>query len=199
MPGLRYGGVIYNGIDTSLYPFRTEKEDFLLFLGRTNPDKGALRAVQAARAADMPLVMSVKIAEPVEQEHWEREIQPALGDGVTVLHEVPHEEKVDLLGRARAVLFPIDWNEPFGLVMAEAMCSGTPVITTPRGAAPEVIEDGVTGFIVPVEDYPEAAAEALKRIDQIDPAAGRARVEERFTKERMIDEYEAMYRRILEG
>jgi glycosyltransferase involved in cell wall biosynthesis len=198
MPGLRYAGVVHNGIDTSLYPFRKDKEDFLLFLGRTNPGKGALRAIHAARAAGMPLVMSVKIAEPVEQEHWDRVIQPATGQGVTVLHEVPHEEKVDLLGRARAVLFPIDWDEPFGLVMAEAMCSGTPVITTPRGAAPEVVEDGVTGFIVPVEDYPEAAAEALKRIDEIDPVACRARVDERFTKERMIDGYEAVYRRVLE-
>ena len=94
--------------------------------------------------------------------------------------------------------FPIDWDEPFGLVMVEAMCSGTPVITTPRGAAPEVVEDGVTGFIVPVDDYPDRAAQALKRIDEIDPAACRARVDERFTKERMVEGYEAVYRRILE-
>jgi glycosyltransferase involved in cell wall biosynthesis len=199
MPGLRYAGVIHNGIDTSEYPLRKEKDDFLLFLGRVHPQKGARRAIDAARAARMPLVMSIKIAEDVEREHWEQEVEPALGEDVTVLYEAPHEEKVDLLGRARAVLFPIDWEEPFGLVMAEAMSSGTPVIATPRGAVPEVVEDGVTGFIVPVDGYAEAAAEALRRIDEIDPQACRARVEERFTEDRMVDAYEATYRRIVEG
>jgi glycosyltransferase involved in cell wall biosynthesis len=197
MPELRYAGTVHNGIDTSMYPLRKDKEDFLLFLGRTNPDKGALRAVEAARASGMALVMSVKMAEPVEEDHWKDEVEPALWDGVTVVREAPHGEKVDLLGRARAVLFPIDWEEPFGLVMAEAMCSGTPVIATPRGAAPEVIEDGVTGFIVPVEDYPEAAAQAVKRLDEIDPQACRARVEELFTKDRMIDDYAELYGRVL--
>lgn len=199
MPELRYAGTVHNGIDPSLYPLRTEKEDFLLFLGRTNPDKGALRAVQASRAAGVPLVMSVKKAEPVEEEHFEKEIRPALWDGVTVLVEAPHEQKVDLLGRARAVLFPIDWDEPFGLVMVEAMCSGTPVITTPRGAAPEVVEDGVTGFIVPVEGYAEAAAEALQHLDEIDPQACRARVEKHFTHDRMVDAYVDLYKRVIDA
>jgi glycosyltransferase involved in cell wall biosynthesis len=197
MPELRYAGVVHNGIDTSIYPLQKDKEDFLLFLGRTNPDKGALRAVEAARAAGMPLVMSVKLAEPVEEDHFKEEIEPVLWDGVTVIREAPHDEKVDLLGRARAVLFPIDWEEPFGLVMVEAMSSGTPVIATPRGAVPEVIEDGVTGFIVPVEGYAEAAADALKRLDEIDPQVCRARVEERFTKDRMIDDYVDLYGRVL--
>jgi glycosyltransferase involved in cell wall biosynthesis len=122
-----------------------------------------------------------------------------VGETVTVHHEVPHEEKVELLARARAVLFPIDWDEPFGLVMAEAMCSGTPVIATPRGAVPEVVEDGVTGFIVPVEDWPEAAADAIQRLDEIDPEACRRRVEERFGKDLMVDRYEALFRRVLSG
>src|SRR5947207_5820716 len=108
----------------------------------------------------------------------------------TVLMEIEHEEKADLLSRAKAVLFPIDWDEPFGLVMTEAMACGTPVIATPRGSVPEVIEDGVTGFIVPVEDYPQAAAERLKRLDEIDPAACRSRVAERFSKESMVEGYE---------
>src|SRR5918999_1191719 len=139
MPELRYAGTVHNGIDPSMYPLRKDKEDFLLFLGRTNPDKGALRAVEAARASGMALVMSVKMAEPVEEDHFKEEIEPALWERVTVILEAPHDEKVDLLGRARAVLFPIDWEEPFGLVMVEAMCSGTPVIATPRGAVSEVI------------------------------------------------------------
>ena len=99
--------------------------------------------------------------------------------------------------RARALLFPIDWEEPFGLVMAEAMACGTPVIATPRGAVREVIEDGVTGFVVPVEGSAEAAAAALERIGQIDPKACRRRVEQRFTVERMLDGYEEAYRGVV--
>ena len=197
MPELRYAGVVHNGIDLDLYPLRREKEDFLLFLGRTNPDKGPVRAIKAARAAGLPLVMAVKVAERVEREHWEQDVKPILPDGTVVLSEIPHEQKVDLLGRARAVLFPIDWEEPFGLVMTEAMACGTPVIATPRGAVPEVVVDGKTGFIVPVEGYAEAAAEALRRTDEIDPIACRAHVEERFSADAMVSGYEAVFERIL--
>lgn len=199
MPDLCYGGVVYNGIDTSLYPFREEKEDFLLFLGRAHPDKGGHRAAEAARAAGMPLVMAVKIADSIEQGHWSTEVEPILPEGTTVLGEISHEEKADLLSRARAVLFPIDWPEPFGLVMTEAMACGTPVIATPRGSVPEVIDDGTTGFVVPVEDYPEAAARALKRLGEIDPAACRRWVEERFSKEAMVAGYERVFERAVAG
>ncbi|MGH2692937.1 MAG: glycosyltransferase family 4 protein [Actinomycetota bacterium] len=197
MPELRYAGVVHNGIDLDVYPLREEKEDFLLFLGRTNPDKGPVRAIRAARAAGLPLVMAVKIAERIEREHWEQDVKPILPDGTVVLSEIPHEQKVELLGKARAVLFPIDWEEPFGLVMTEAMACGTPVIATPRGAVPEVVVDGETGFIVPVEGYAEAAAEALKKTDEIDPKACRKHVEERFSAEAMVSGYESAYERIL--
>jgi glycosyltransferase involved in cell wall biosynthesis len=196
MPELRYAGVVHNGIDPSLYTYREEKDDFVLFIGRTHPDKGPRRAVEAARLAGVRLVMAVKIAEPVEADHWEKEVAPDLPEGTTVLQELPHQEKADLMARARAVLFPIDWDEPFGLVMTEAMASGTPVIATPRGAVPEVIVDGVTGFVVPVEGYAEAAAEALERLDRIDPAACRERVKAVFSKERMIEGYEAVFERV---
>jgi glycosyltransferase involved in cell wall biosynthesis len=199
MPELRYAGVVYNGIDTSSFPLREDKEDFLLFLGRTNPDKGPVRAVEAAKAAGLPLVMAVKIVEQVEVKHWEQEVQPILPEGTTVLQEIPHDEKVDLLQRARAVLFPIDWEEPFGLVMTEAMACGTPVIATPRGAVPEVLADGRTGFIVPVEGYGEAAADAIKRAGDLDPKVLRAHVEERFSAETMIAAYEAVYDRVVGG
>ena len=197
MPELRYAGVVHNGIDVSMYPLREEKEDFLLFIGRSHSDKGPRRAVDAAVAAGLPLVMAVKSAEPVELEHWQKEVMPALPEGTQVLHEIPHEQKVDLLQRARAVLFPIDWEEPFGLVMIEAMACGTPVVATPRGAVAEIIEDGETGFIVPVESYADAAVEAIKRAGDLDPRALRRRVEDRFSAEAMVTAYEAVYARVL--
>ena len=197
MPELRYAGVVHNGIDVSMYPLREEKEDFLLFIGRSHSDKGPRRAVDAAVAAGLPLVMAVKSAEPVELEHWQKEVMPALPEGTQVLHEIPHEQKVDLLQRARAVLFPIDWEEPFGLVMIEAMACGTPVVATPRGAVAEIIEDGETGFIVPVESYADAAVEAIKRAGDLDPWALRRRGEDRFSAEAMVTAYEAVYARVL--
>lgn len=197
MPELRYAGVVHNGIDLDRYPLREDKEDFLLFLGRTSPDKGPERAIRAARAAGLPLVMAVKVAEKIEVDHWEREVKPILDDGTVVLAEIPHEQKVELLGKARAVLFPIDWEEPFGLVMTEAMACGTPVIATPRGAVPEVVDDSRTGFIVPVEGYAEAAALALTDVGQIDPKACRRHVEERFSAEAMVSGYEAVFERVV--
>jgi glycosyltransferase involved in cell wall biosynthesis len=193
MPDLRYGGVVYNGIDVAAYPFRTEKDDFVLFLGRADPDKGALRAVRAAREAGVRLVIAVKVAHPREREHWEREVLPEIPPDATVLGEVTFEQKLDLLSRARAVLFPIDWDEPFGLVMAEAMACGTPVIATPRGSVPEVVAHGETGFVVSVEDYPREAAAALARLGEIDPRRCRARVEERFSVEAMVSGYERVF------
>jgi glycosyltransferase involved in cell wall biosynthesis len=195
MPELQYGGVVYNGIDVDTYPFRTEKEDFVLFLGRAHPDKGALRAVLAAKEAGAPLVIAVKVAAPEEERHWEQDVLPALPADAIVFGEVTVQEKMDLLARAKAVLFPIDWDEPFGLVMTEAMACGTPVIATPRGSVPEVVADGKTGFVVSVEDYPKEAAAALQRLSEIDPHACRAWVQERFSKQQMVEGYERVFER----
>src|SRR5207244_1582172 len=164
---------------------------------RADPEKGPLRAVLAAREAGLPLVMAVKVASQEEERYWRDEVLPSLGPQDTVLGEATHEQKVDLLSRARAVLFPIDWDEPFGLVMTEAMACGTPVIGTPRGAVPEVVADGETGFIVSVERYPEEAAAALGRLGEIDPRACRRRVEERFSKDAMVTGYEQAFDRVL--
>jgi glycosyltransferase involved in cell wall biosynthesis len=195
MPELNYGGVVYNGIDVDAYPLRRDKEDFVLFLGRAAPEKGVLRAVLAAREAGTRLVMAVKVAHPAEEQHWENEVRPQLSTETQVLGEISHEEKVDLLARARAVLFPIDWDEPFGLVMTEAMACGTPVIATPRGSVPEVVAEGETGFVVSVEGYPAEAAAALRRLGEIDPAACRARVESLFTNRTMVESYERVFER----
>ncbi|MGH2556186.1 MAG: glycosyltransferase family 4 protein [Actinomycetota bacterium] len=197
MPDLNYGGVVYNGIDVEAYPFRTEKDDFVLFLGRAGPQKGAHLAVRAARESGIRIVLAMKIAEQGEEEHWKHVVVPELPENATVLEEITFPEKADLLSRAKAVLFPIDWDEPFGLVMPEAMACGTPVIATARGSVPEVVADGKTGFIVSVENYPEEAAAAIRRLGEIDPAACRARVEERFSSEAMVEGYEDVFERVL--
>ena len=198
MPELNYAGVVYNGIDTSMYPFRdrADKEDFVLFVGRTSVDKGAHRAVQAAAKAGVPLVLAVKIADPEEEEHWKRDVEPILPEGTVVLGEISVQEKADLMSRARGVLFPIDWDEPFGLVMTESMACGTPVIAHPRGSVPEVIADGETGFIV---DSVDEMAEAIGRLGEIDAAACRRRVEERFSALRMVQGYARAFERAVSG
>jgi glycosyltransferase involved in cell wall biosynthesis len=191
--GLRYAGVVYNGIDLDQYPYRAEKQDYLLFLGRAAPEKGWLRAIETAKLSGMRLISAVKIAHPTEEEEWERRIKPALPDGSEVLGEIPREVKAGLVANARAVLFPIDWDEPFGLVMTEAMACGTPVIATPRGSVPEVIADGETGFIVSVERFAEEATERLAHLDEISPAACRERVDLLFDKEAMVEGYERVF------
>ena len=147
----------------------------------------------AAREAGERLVVALKIANEEEEHHWEHDVKHQLAPDSEVLGEITHEQKADLLARAKAVLFPIDWDEPFGLVMTEAMACGTPVIATPRGSVPEVIADGETGFVVSVEDYPKAAAAALQRLGGISPRACRERVQEFFSKEAMVDGYERAF------
>ncbi len=194
---LRYGGVVYNGIDMDVYRLQEQKEDFVLFLGRAAPEKGWRRAVDAAKLAGVRLVSAVKIAHHAEQQEWETNVRPVLPPDFEVVGEISQEEKVDLLRRAKAVLFPIDWDEPFGLVMTEAMACGTPVIATRRGSVPEVIDDGVTGWIVDVEEYPAQAAERLTRLSEIDPRACRDRVDRRFSKRAMVAGYERVFERVV--
>src|SRR5919108_1336045 len=161
---LRWAGVVYNGIPVEDYPFREDKEDFLFFLGRADEEKAPHLAVEAARRAGRRLVMCVTTKNERERRYWAEKVEPLLSDRVDVRGECGHDEKAELLAGAAALLFPVQWEEPFGLVMPEAMACGTPVIATPRGSVPEVVVDGETGFIVSVEDYPREAAACLKRL-----------------------------------
>jgi glycosyltransferase involved in cell wall biosynthesis len=191
MPDLPWAATIPNAIDLSLYPSKPHKGDYLLFLGRFSPDKGAHRAIAVAMELGLPLKMAGKNREPKERQYFAELIEPHVGHaGIEYLGEVSHGEKVELLQDARATLFPIEWEEPFGLVMIESMACGTPVIATRHGAVPEVIDHGVSGIIV--DNYREMAG-ALEQADALDPDECRRYVEERFAPERMVGDYERAY------
>jgi glycosyltransferase involved in cell wall biosynthesis len=191
MPDLPWAATIPNAIDLSIYPSKPHRGDYLLFLGRFSPDKGAHRAIAVAMELGIPLKMAGKRREQKERQYFAELVEPHLGHGgIEYLGEVSHGEKVELLQDARATLFPIEWEEPFGLVMIESMACGTPVIATRHGAVPEVIEDEVSGIIV--DNYREMPA-ALERADALDPNECRHYVEERFAPERMVGDYVAAY------
>ena len=194
-PDLPYVANVPNALDFSLYPVQPHPGEYLLFLGRMSPDKGCHRAIAVARETGVPLKIAGKNREPKEREYFGQYVEPHLGNGIEYLGEVTHGEKVELLQDARATLFPIEWEEPFGLVMVESMACGTPVIATRWGAVPEVIEDRRSGIIV--DDYREMAA-ALAEADSLDPWECRHYVEERFAPERMVADYVAAYRLAIE-
>lgn len=193
-PDLRIAKVIHHGLDAVDFPFGAIDGGYCLFLGRMSPDKGAHRAIAAARSAGVPLKMAAKMREPSELEYFENEVQPLLGEGVEYLGEVPHHQKLQLLAEARALLFPIRWREPFGMVMIEAMACGTPVIAFPEGAAPEVVRHGETGFLV---DDEEAMAEALAEVASLDRRSCRAAVEDYFSTDRMVAQHLELFDEIL--
>jgi glycosyltransferase involved in cell wall biosynthesis len=190
-PALNWVANCPNAIDPTLYPLPTPPEHarrdrYLLFLGRMSPQKGAHRAIETALAAGCPLKLAGRIQEPLEHRYFDQHIRPHLSATIEYLGEVNHNEKVSLLQNARATLFPIEWQEPFGLVLIESMACGTPVIAARRGAVPKIVENGIGGLIV---DRWEDAAQALQHTDQIPPAATRRSVEQRFTPQQMIHNY----------
>ncbi|MDQ3978239.1 MAG: glycosyltransferase family 4 protein [Actinomycetota bacterium] len=186
VPDLKIARVIHHGVDPAAFPFGNGDGGYCLFLGRMNADKGAQRAVDAARKAGIPLVMAGKCREPWEHQFFDHEIKPHLSEDITYAGEVPHEEKVELLANARCLLFPIRWNEPFGLVMLESMACGTPVLAFREGAAPEVVEDGVTGFLCDDENH---MADNIGRVDSLDRADCRKAVETYFSLDRCVAEH----------
>jgi glycosyltransferase involved in cell wall biosynthesis len=189
-PELNWAGNCPNALDLQLYPCKPHRGDYLLFLGRMSPDKGAHRAIWVAKETGLPLKLAGKMQDPREHRYFRELVEPHLVDGIEYLGEVSHGEKVELLQNARATLFPIEWEEPFGLVMIESMACGTPVIATRHGAVPEVIEDGVSGIVV--DNYREMPA-ALERADALDPLECRRYVEERYAPERMVEDYLSVY------
>jgi glycosyltransferase involved in cell wall biosynthesis len=195
-PDLRWAGVVYNGILMERYPLREDKDDFLFFLGRADEEKAPHLAIEAARRAGRRLVMCVTTKNERERSYWAANVEPILGDDVEVHGECPNDQKTDLLARAAALLFPIQWDEPFGLVMTEAMACGTPVVAWRNGSVPEVVSDGETGFIV--ESVDEMAA-AVERVGDLDPRVMRSRVEQYFSAAAMITGYERAYERALAG
>ena len=192
---LRWAGVVYNGIPTDRYALQVDdKEEFLLFLGRADEEKAPHLAIEAARRAGRRLVMCVTIKNDRERNYWAEQVEPLLDDDVEVRGECDQDQKADLLARARALLFPIQWPEPFGLVMTEAMACGTPVIAWRNGSVPEVVVDGETGFIV---SSVEEMATAIDRVHELDPLTMRARVEQQFSADAMVAGYEDIYRKVL--
>jgi glycosyltransferase involved in cell wall biosynthesis len=186
---------ILHGIDVESFTFGERPADHLLFLGRFAPMKGADRAIEAARRAGRRLVLAGKV-DAADADHVRELIEPQIdGDQIRWVGEADAAEKRDLLSNAAALLFPIEWDEPFGLVMVEALASGTPVIGFRRASVPEVIEDGRTGFIV---DDVEAMAAAIGRIGELDRNECRIAAERRFGVGRMVDDVEAMYASVLE-
>lgn len=196
VPDLPIARVIHHGIDASAFPKGSGAGDYCVFLGRMNADKGAQRALDAARTAGVTLVMAGKCREPWEHKFFDQEIAPHLSEDIRYAGEVPHEEKVELLANARCTLFPIRWNEPFGLVMLESLACGTPVLAFREGAVPEVIEDGKTGFVCEDEND---MAEAIARAADLDRSACRAAVEGYFSMERCVKEHLELFEELVRG
>jgi glycosyltransferase involved in cell wall biosynthesis len=194
MPWANWCGTVLHGLPQNLHRLGNGSGGYLGFLGRISPEKAPDRAIEIARRAGLPLKIAAKV-DAVDQEYYESKIVPLLRDpSISFIGEIGEADKGAFLGDALALLFPIDWPEPFGLVLIEAMANGTPVIAFGRGSVPEIIEDGATGFIV---DDIQGAIEAVPLALRLDRRAIRECFEERFTAERMARDYLALYQRAL--
>ncbi|MGH7279026.1 MAG: glycosyltransferase family 4 protein [Candidatus Rokuibacteriota bacterium] len=191
--GVNWVATVPHGVPLGRYPFVETPDGYLAFLGRISPEKRPHVAIDVARRVGIPLKMAAKV-DPADRDYFERMVRPLLDDPlIEFVGEIGDRDKPRFLGGALALLFPIDWPEPFGLVMIEAMACGTPVIACPAGSVAEVVVPGRTGFIGETE---EELASAVKRIDTIDRAECRRHVEHHFTAERMADGYEEVYARL---
>ncbi len=194
-PDLAWRGTVHNAVDVTSFPYRADKDEMVLFLGRLHPDKGVHLAIDAARSAGLPIVVAGKCSEPVEREYFRTFIEPRLGPDVTIFGTADAAAKRELLARAAALVFPIQWDEPFGMVMIEAMACGTPVVALRRGAVPEVVVDGVTGILC---DDPSELPAAITAARLLSAAECRAHVETCFDAATMVGGYESVYRQVLQ-
>jgi glycosyltransferase involved in cell wall biosynthesis len=197
LPGANWRGTVHHGLPRDLHAFSDRSEGYLAFLGRISPEKRLDRAVEIARRSGRRLKIAAKLY-PEEDDYYRQTIEPLLLDSrefVEFIGEVGGREKDEFLGKADALLFPIDWPEPFGLVMIEALACGTPVIAWREGSVPEVIQDGVTGFVV--ESINDAVS-AVGRLQWLDRRDCRHAFESRFDAARMAEEYVTIYRRLVD-
>lgn len=195
-PGVELAAVIHNGIDVGRYPFVDVKGDHLAFVGRASHEKGPELAIEVARRLGRRLLMAIKVNEPEEHEYFEAVVAPRLHDADVEVVEPGRWCAAETMGSAAAVLFPIQWPEPFGLVPLEANACGTPVVAFAHGAVPEVVADGVSGFVVAPGDL-DAFCAAVERCGELDPATCRRHAAERFSDERAITAYETLYERVV--
>jgi len=194
LPWANWQGTIHHGLPRDSFSLGGGRGGYLAFLGRTSPEKGLDQAIEIAKRAEMPLKIAAKI-DRVDVEYFEATIKPLLGHPlIEFIGEIGYPEKEVFLGNAAALLFPINWREPFGLVMIEAMACGTPVIAYPRGSVPEIVEESITGFVVP---NLEGAVKAVKRIEEIDRKKCRHYFEQHFDAERMAKDYLTIYQRVV--
>jgi glycosyltransferase involved in cell wall biosynthesis len=195
--GVELAGVVHNAVSLDDHPLSERHDGYLLWVGRASPDKGPVDAIEVARRLGRPLLMAIKVNEAAERAYYREVLQPAtVGVDVEVRFNAPPREKAALMGRAVCVLFPIRWPEPFGLVMIEAMACGTPVVAFANGAAPEVIVDGRTGFLVEEGDL-DAMCVAVDATERLRPRDCREHVEARFSPARMVAGYVEVYERVL--
>jgi glycosyltransferase involved in cell wall biosynthesis len=195
MPWANWYGTVHHGLPTDLYALGQGNGGYLAFIGRISPEKGIDKAIEIARRVGLPLKVAAKV-DNVDRAYYNAKIKRQLtGPGLEFIGEIGESAKREFLGRAMALLFPIDWPEPFGLVTIEAMANGTPVIAYRRGAVPEIIEQDVTGYIV---DSVEEAAAFVPQAMKLDRRTIRRRFERRFTVERMAEDYVALYREVLD-
>lgn len=193
-PEVPVAAVIHHGIDIDRYAIGLERTDELVFVGRANPEKGPEQAIEIARRTGRPLAMAIKVNEPGEREYWRCVLEPRLHRiEAHVTFDATHDDKVAMMARGHAVVMPIQWAEPFGLVMVEAGACGTPVVVYGRGAAPELVRDGVTGFVVDPAAGVDAFCRAVDRVDEIDPAACHQHVAANFSRDRMVERHLALY------
>lgn len=198
LPGANWIETVYNAVDVDAYQFRPDPGNYLVFLGRISPEKQPDRAIEIARDVGMRFVIAAKIDE-VNADYWTHAVEPLVRENPSLIEyigEVDERGKDELLGGAWAYLFPIDWPEPFGLTMAEAMATGTPVIAYRAGSVPEVVEHGVTGFVC--ESLSEMIA-AVEQVGHLDRAACRRRVERYFSPVAMTNGYERAYVALVTG